>query len=129
MCALVASGSATQRGWPAPRPSRRPQAKRSVTASTDKLTDKLDVSLPNLETSNARQNVQLLRALATESGGTYLQLDERTAVELPKLLPNHGEEFLVDERLRTLWDRDWVLYLLVGLLSAEWLTRKLLKLA
>ncbi len=101
----------------------------TVPDSTDKLTDKLDVSLPNLETSNARQNVQLLRALATESGGTYLQLDERTAVELPKLLPNHGEEFLVDERLRTLWDRDWVLYLLVGLLSAEWLTRKLLKLA
>ena len=38
-------------------------------------------------------------------------------------------EFLVDERLRTLWDRDWVMYLLVGLLSVEWLTRKLLKLA
>ena len=56
-------------------------------------------------------------------------LDEATAAALPKLLPNHGEEFLVDERLRTLWDRDWVLYALVGLLSVEWLTRKLLKLA
>ena len=97
--------------------------------STDKLTEKLDVSLPNLETANARQNVQLLRALADETGGTYLPLDESTAAALPKLLPNHGEEFLVDERLRTLWDRDWVLYVLVGLLAAEWLTRKLLKLA
>jgi hypothetical protein len=48
---------------------------------------------------------------------------------LAKLLPNRGEEFLIDERLRTLWDRTWLLYLLVGLLSAEWLTRKLLKLA
>ena len=68
-------------------------------------------------------------ALATDSGGAYFPLDDQTAVELPKRLPNHGEEFLVDERLRTLWDRDWVLYVLVGLLSAEWLTRKLLKLA
>ena len=101
----------------------------TIPDSTDKLTEKLDVSLPNLETANARQNVQLLRALADETGGAYLPLDESTAAALPKLLPNHGEEFLVDERLRTLWDRDWVMYVLVGLLSAEWLTRKLLKLA
>ncbi len=101
----------------------------TIPDSTDKLSEKLDVSLPNLETANARQNVQLLRALADETGGAYLQLDENTAAALPKLLPNHGEEFLVDERLRTLWDRDWVMYALVGLLSAEWLTRKLLKLA
>ena len=100
-----------------------------VPDSTDKLTEKLDASLPNLETANARQNVQLLRVMADETGGAYLQLDENTAAALPKLLPNHGEEFLVDERLRTLWDRDWVLYVLVGLLAAEWLTRKLLKLA
>jgi hypothetical protein len=101
----------------------------TIPDSTDKLSEKLDVSLPNLETANARQNVQLLRAMADETGGAYLPLDENTAAALPKLLPNHGEEFLVDERLRTLWDRDWVLYILVGLLSAEWLTRKLLKLA
>ena len=66
---------------------------------------------------------------AEETGGTYLPLNDQVAIDLPRLLPNHGEEFLVDERLRTLWDRDWVLYLLVGLLSVEWLTRKLLKLA
>ena len=101
----------------------------SIPESTDKLTEKLDVSLPNLETANARQNVQLLRSMAEETGGTYLPLNDQAAIELPRLLPNHGEEFLVDERLRTLWDRDWVLYLLVGVLSVEWLTRKLLKLA
>ncbi len=101
----------------------------SIPESTDKLTEKLDVSLPNLETANARQNVQLLRSMAEETGGAYLPLDDQAAIELPRLLPNHGEEFLVDERLRTLWDRDWVMYLLVGLLSVEWLTRKLLKLA
>ena len=101
----------------------------SIPESTDKLTEKLDVSLPNLETSNARQNVQLLRSMAEETGGTYLPLSDEAAIELPRLLPNHGEEFLVVVRLRSLWDRDCVLYLLVGLLSVEWLTRKLLKLA
>lgn len=101
----------------------------TIPDSTDKLIEKMDVSLPNLETANARQNVQLLRSLADETGGAYLPLDEQTAGALSKLLPNHGEEFLVDERLRTLWDRDWVMFVLVGMLSLEWLTRKLLKLA
>jgi hypothetical protein len=49
--------------------------------------------------------------------------------ELRELFPSRGEEFIVDERLQTLWDRDWILWLIVGLLSLEWLTRKLLRLA
>ena len=83
---------------------------------------------PKLEDENIRQNVRLLAELARETGGQYLPLD-RVAAELRGLLPNRGEQFYIPERLRTLWDRDWVMYLLVGLLSAEWLTRKLLKLA
>lgn len=57
------------------------------------------------------------------------QAKQKLERQLLELFPPQGEEFLVDERLRTLWDRNWVLWLLVGLLSAEWLTRKLLKLA
>jgi hypothetical protein len=60
------------------------------------------------------------------------QLDatnSKVDAQLAELFPNRGEEFTVDERLRTLWDRNWVLYGLIGLLSLEWLTRKLLKLA
>jgi hypothetical protein len=48
---------------------------------------------------------------------------------LPGLLPDRGERFAVDEQLRALWDQEWVLYLLVGLLGFEWLIRKLLRLA
>jgi hypothetical protein len=40
-----------------------------------------------------------------------------------------GQEIIIDQQLRELWDRQWVLFLLVGLLGVEWLTRKLLKLA
>jgi hypothetical protein len=92
------------------------------------LTAKIDVVLPNLESDNPRQNAKLLTDLARETGGKYLTLD-KAAAELPGLLPDRGERFAVDEQLRALWDREWVLYLLVGLLGSEWVIRKLLRLA
>ncbi len=99
-----------------------------VPESSDQLTDVLTVSLPKLEDQDVRQNVTLLRDLVRDTGGEYIPLSE-AAEKLPGLLPNRGEPFTIDERLRTLWDRDWVMYLLVTLLGLEWLTRKLLKLA
>jgi hypothetical protein len=99
-----------------------------IPESREQLATKIDVLLPNLESDNPRQNAKLLSDLARDTGGRYLRLDEAEQ-KLAALLPNRSEEFLVDERLRTLWDREWVLLLLVGLLSAEWLTRKTLKLA
>lgn len=99
-----------------------------IPQSRDRLTEKIDVVLPSLETDNARQNAQLLRRIASETGGTYIPIRE-AATTVPEHLPNRGEEFQIDQQLRTLWDRQWLLYLLVGLLSAEWLTRKLVKLA
>ncbi|MFT4556314.1 MAG: hypothetical protein ACI92S_001656, partial [Planctomycetaceae bacterium] len=89
---------------------------------------KIDVVLPNLETDNARQNAQLLRLIAEDTGGAYFPLSD-AAAEVPKRLPNRGEEFQIDQQLKTLWDREWLMFLLIGLLSVEWLTRKLLKLA
>jgi hypothetical protein len=92
------------------------------------LTAKIDVVLPNLESDNPRQNAKLLTDLARETGGKYLPL-EKAAAELPALLPDRGERFAVDEQLRALWDHEWVLYLLVGLLGSEWIIRKILRLA
>ena len=100
----------------------------AIPQSNDRSIEKLDVVLPNLETDNARQNAQLLRLMGEDTSGGYFTLAE-AAVEVPKKLPNQGEEFQIDQQLKTLWDRQWVLYVLVGLLAVEWLTRKLLKLA
>ena len=96
--------------------------------SRERLNAEVAVTTPKLEDEDIRQNVRLLTELARDTGGQYLPLD-KAAAEIPTLLPNRGEQFYIPERLRTLWDRDWVMYLLVGLLSVEWLTRKLLKLA
>lgn len=96
--------------------------------SREQVTDEIVVALPKLEDENIRQNVRLLTDLVRDTGGKYLTIDE-AASELPSLLPDRGEQFYIPERLRTLWDRDWVMYALVAILSVEWLTRKLLKLA
>ena len=87
----------------------------------------LNVLLPRLEDESLSQNVKGLKELARDTGGTYLAFDE--AAKIPALLPDQGEEFLVDERLKTLWDQAWVFFLLAGLLATEWLTRKLFKLS
>ncbi len=100
----------------------------SASNSNDALTAKIDVVLPNLESDNPRQNARLLADLARGTGGEYFTLQSAER-EVPGMLPSRGEQFLLDELLRALWDREWLLYLLVGLLSLEWLTRKLLKLA
>ncbi|MFG0335167.1 MAG: hypothetical protein ACF8TS_17560, partial [Maioricimonas sp. JB049] len=100
----------------------------AVPDSSETVVNEISVSLPKLEAASMQQDVQRLKSLVEETGGRYLSIDE-AAAELPGLLPNMGQEFVIDQRLRELWDRQWVMFLLVGLLSVEWLTRKLLKLA
>jgi len=100
----------------------------AIPEGREQLNEELTAALPKLESQDLRQNVALLQDLVRDTGGSYLPLKD-AAAQLPALLPLRGEPFTIEERLRTLWDRDWVLYLLVGLLSLEWLTRKLLKLA
>ncbi|QDU79697.1 hypothetical protein Pla110_14110 [Polystyrenella longa] len=96
--------------------------------SNEPLVEKIDVRLPNLESDDPRQKVALLSDLARDTGGTYLTLNQANS-DLVAQFPNRGEEFLVDESLLTLWDRRWVLFLLVGFLGVEWLIRKIYKLA
>jgi hypothetical protein len=94
----------------------------------ERVSADINVLLHALEMSRLRQDVSTLRELAEGTGGEYLSLDQASA-RIPDLLPNMGQVIIVDQQIRELWDRLWVLLLLIGLLGAEWLTRKLLKLA
>ena len=98
--------------------------------STEESSETISIKLPNVEFERPEQNVALLKTLAreTEGGGRYLTLAEM-ATQLPGLLPDQSVEKVQYEVPKTLWDRSWVMYLLAGLLSLEWLSRKLLKLA
>ncbi len=90
--------------------------------------ESVQVVFPGLEDVDTEQAVAKLADLARQTGGRYLTLQD-AAEELPKLLKDKHKIVPVDQRIQTLWDRDWVLYALVAVLSVEWLTRKLLKLA
>ncbi|MCH7990194.1 MAG: hypothetical protein IID46_13725, partial [Planctomycetes bacterium] len=98
------------------------------TEPLEEMSESIEVVLPNLESDNPQQDVQLLTQLSRDTGGGYLPFDEAKE-NIAAMLPDRSNPITLDQRLRTLWDLDTVLYLLVGLLSLEWLTRKLLKLS
>jgi hypothetical protein len=99
-----------------------------VPDSTETAREEVVVTLPKLEMASLQQDVAQLEALVEETGGAYLTIDT-AASRLPELLPNRGQTYVLDQQIVELWDRRWVLFLLVGLLSLEWLSRKLMKLA
>ena len=99
-----------------------------VPDSAETVKDEITVTLPKLEMESLRQDVATLEAIAAETGGAYLSISD--AVEsLPEQLVNKGQTFVLDQQVDELWDRQWIMYLLIGLMSLEWLSRKLLKLA
>lgn len=100
----------------------------AVPDSREQVAADINVTLPALEMAELRQDAQALKKLVEGTGGAYLSADE-AAERLPDLVPNMGQQIVIDQQLRELWDRQWVLFLMVGLLGVEWLTRKLLKLA
>lgn len=112
------------------RPSRAGSYRVSVPIpeSSDLLQASVEVYVPNLESEDPSQNVALLTKVTEQTKGAYLPLAE-SINRLPELLPDCSEPVVVDEQTRTLWDRQWLLYLIVGLLSAEWVLRRVVKLS
>ncbi|MCA9000260.1 MAG: VWA domain-containing protein, partial [Planctomycetaceae bacterium] len=100
----------------------------AVPDSAERISTELEVQLPRQEAASLIQEVDVLKQTVEGTGGTYLSLAE-AAGAIPQLLPNKGEQIVIDQQIRELWDRQWLMFLLAGLLSLEWLVRKLLKLA
>ena len=101
----------------------------AIPESTEQIVSYLQVEVPNLEYLKPAQDAaQLQRLATTELGGAYLPLAD-VVEKLPALFPDQSTTKIQFDTPRTLWDRDWVMYLLIGLLGVEWLTRKLLRLA
>lgn len=91
------------------------------------LAEQVDVMLPQLESQKTALQQTLLEQMAKETGGQYFTLDN--IAELPEKIVPRTEQVLISEQLQTLWDRQWLLLLVVGLLCVEWTSRKLLNLA
>ncbi|MEX0717087.1 MAG: hypothetical protein WD066_10880 [Planctomycetaceae bacterium] len=100
----------------------------AVPDSTETQNASIQVRLPNLEDDRPEQDAALLAELVKDTGGRYIAI-EQAAVAVPSEFDFKGSETTISEQLKLAWDKAWVMYVLVGLLSLEWLTRKLLKLA
>ena len=72
--------------------------------------------------------MRLLKALTENTGGSYLSPEE-LGQRLPDLLPDRSEPVMVDEQLRTLWDRQWLMFVMIGLLGFEWALRRVVRLS
>ncbi|CAK9016888.1 VWFA domain-containing protein, partial [Durusdinium trenchii] len=82
-----------------------------VPQSTDRVTTEVQVQLPRLEVAQLTQDQRALQTLTDGTGGRYLPI-ESAADQLPSLLPNSGQSIVIEQRIRELWDRQWVLFLL-----------------
>ena len=98
-----------------------------VPESSDVLQASIDVVLPNLESQNPTLNTELLKNLTRDTQGRYLAVSELAT--LSTLLPDQSQPVVVDEQLRTLWDRSLLMYLMVGLLAFEWIMRRVWRLS
>jgi hypothetical protein len=98
-----------------------------IPESPDVLTATLEVIVPGLESENPVQDTEALTRLTRETQGRYLSLSEIGT--LPALLPNQSQPVIVDEQLRTLWDRAPLMYAAILLLAIEWALRRVWRLS
>ena len=100
----------------------------AVPNSDEVLQATVDVSTPDLESQNPSQDVALLTALPVDTGGRYLSLDD-VAEQLATLLPDRSQPVQIDEKRVPLWDREWLMFLMTGILAVEWITRRIFRLS
>jgi uncharacterized membrane protein len=80
----------------------------------------------DVEMSQPRLNESVLRRLASETGGRYLNIGDAGTLE--DLIRQQPPELGAPE-LKDLWHNGWSLLLIIGLLAAEWILRRRVGLA
>lgn len=106
-------------------------------SENERLSRRIQVKTPDLERENPSRNDALLSAIANGTGGRYY-------VGMSSALGGNGQPPLSDRlRDRTItailpvapdprWEENWLRWIMIalcGLLCAEWLVRRLLRLA
>lgn len=86
-----------------------------------------EVSLPDDELREPAADHVALGLLSAQTNGRVVQADSMG--EIPAMLPSRQIRIVGAPQIETLWDRAAVLGLLVLLLAAEWVGRKVLKLS
>jgi len=86
----------------------------------------VEVQIPRLEILNPTLDKARLSQIAEISAGTFYGLHEMA--RLVEDIQGQSRRVPYRTEQKELWDRGWVVLLLVGLLSAEWLIRKYMNL-
>ena len=78
-----------------------------------------------MEFQETRMNNEMLEQLAAQTGGKFYYPDkiQTLAADIAEL-PNFKPRELVRSSDIELWNRNWMLALVVGLFSVEWFIRK-----
>ncbi len=99
---------------------------------SERLSRRVQVRMPDLERRDPQRNDALLSQIASETGGVYWN-NVRAAVDiengLPAVIKDRSKTMVQIETPQPLWDNTWVLAIVCGLLSIEWLIRRLVRLA
>lgn len=84
------------------------------------------VKFPYREYENPAMNTGLLQALAQNTGGEFLYLDEID--QLAKKIKPSADIIYTETTEKDLWDTPLVFLVFLGVISAEWVIRKLVRL-
>ncbi|HUY34734.1 MAG TPA: vWA domain-containing protein [Pirellulales bacterium] len=101
----------------------------------ERLSRRIQVKVPDLEREHTVRNDPLLSDLAQKTGGYYYDrldkaLGPSSAVgPLVEALRDQSRTVTVLSAPTPLWDNEWTMWVLCGLLCMEWLVRRLMKLA
>lgn len=119
--------SAFSASWLAGEPGvYRIEAADPLLAGLD-LATRLEVVLPDDEMRIPQTDHGALAELALVTGGSVVQPDQLPS--LGELLPNRQLRLLGTPDVETLWDKPIVWVLLISLLMAEWVGRRIIKLS
>jgi len=89
------------------------------------LEESVRVVLPDDETRHPETDHELLASISEQTGGRVLPPGD--LVDLPQLLPNRRTR-IVHEIAEPLWDTPLALILVIGLLTLEWVGRRMIRL-
>ncbi len=98
----------------------------------ERLSRRVEVTLPDLERENPQQNRLLLERLAAATGGTAFTSTEDAVKQLPELIRDRTRTITLAAAVDPARQREllkWLMIAAVTALCAEWLLRRLLKLA
>lgn len=106
-------------------------------SNDERLTRRVQVSMPDLERQNPQRNAKLLARLADGSQGKYYAdldaaIGPRAADPLVRQLKDRTKTVVFTAAPDPLWEQtwmQWLMYTLAVLLFLEWTTRRLFKLA